>query len=168
MSPISRSNEKFKGYVSGNYYDGDKDGVLSGKEIERSSTSYGGMAIQDSKYPYPAPVKLLRVAQVLEHVQNHAGASLARDAVDKRLVEELMSWGKSGELISDETATPMNGPGTISGGEKRVDSDGDGIPDEVEEKMGGDKGKADSMDDKDGNGYVNVEDWANSLVPEGY
>ena len=62
----------------------------------------------------------------------------------------------------------MNGPGTIAGGTKAVDADGDGIPDEAEAELGFDAAKNDAMEDKDGDGYVNVEAWANSLVPADY
>jgi hypothetical protein len=67
-----------------------------------------------------------------------------------RLIAELQSYGKLGQLMSDENASPMNGPGTIAGGTKWVDANGNGIPDDVEGK------------------FKTVEDWANSLVPSGY
>jgi hypothetical protein len=44
----------------------------------------------------------------------------------------------------------MAGPGTIDGGEKWVDANGNGIPDDVEDQ------------------FKDVEEWANSLVPSSY
>jgi hypothetical protein len=73
-----------------------------------------------------------------------------RDQVDKRLIAELQSYGKLGELISDENAAPMSGPGPVAGGTRRADANGNGIPDDVEGQ------------------YKTVEDWANSLVPSSY
>jgi hypothetical protein len=86
--------------------------------------------------------------------------------VDTALVAQVRSFGKSGTTISDEAA--MGGVGTLDGGAKAVDTDGDGIPDAAEKQFGFDVGSNDAMQDKDGNGYVNVEDWANSLVPSSY
>ncbi|ORY19586.1 pectin lyase fold/virulence factor [Clohesyomyces aquaticus] len=168
VAAFTRGNANFKGYVAGNYFDGDKDGVLNGKEIGVTAANYADMTLVQSRFAYPAPAKIMGAADALRFVQQYAGASLVRDVVDKRLVQELASFGKTGELISDESASPMNGVGSVAGGTRAVDTDGDGIPDDVETRMGTDKGRADAMEDKDGNGYVNVEDWANNLVPATY
>ncbi|KAF2709135.1 polysaccharide lyase family 1 protein [Pleomassaria siparia CBS 279.74] len=168
VTAFTRGNANFHGYVEKNFYDSDKDGTLNGKELGVAASNYGGMAIQTTKFAYPGPEKTLSAADALTHVQNLAGASLVRDSIDKRLVVELTSWGKTGQLISDETASPMNGPGTIASGTKAVDTDGDGIPDDAETKLGFDLSKNDAMLDADGDGYVNIEQWANSLVPAAY
>ncbi|KAF2188960.1 polysaccharide lyase family 1 protein [Zopfia rhizophila CBS 207.26] len=168
VTAFTRGNANFHGYVEKNFYDSDKDGSLNGKEIGVASSNYGGMDIVSTKHGHPAPTKILSAADAVSYAQNYAGASKVRDDVDKRLISELTSWGKSGELISDENASPMSGPGTIDGGVKPTDTDGDGIPDDAEAKLGTDKGTNDAMGDKDGNGYKNVEDWANSLVPSSY
>jgi hypothetical protein len=165
---FTRGNANFHGYVEKNFYDSDKDGTLNGKELGVAASNYGGMVIQTAKFAYPGPEKTLSAADALKHIQDFVGASKVRDAVDNRLMEELASWGKTGQLISDENASPMNGPGTIAGGTVAVDTDEDGIPDEAETTLGYDATKNDAMEDKDGNGYVNVEEWANSLVPASY
>ncbi|KAF2653832.1 polysaccharide lyase family 1 protein [Lophiostoma macrostomum CBS 122681] len=168
VDAFTRGNANFRGFVSGNWVDGDKDGSLNGKELPVNNASYGGMAVQGSRFAYPGVAREMSAGEAVTYVGSYAGASLSRDQVDRRLVEELKSLGTMGELISDENASPMAGPGVIAQGTKAVDSDGDGIPDEVETKMGWDAGRNDAMEDKDGNGYVNVEDWANSLVPGTY
>ncbi|KAF1926400.1 polysaccharide lyase family 1 protein [Didymella exigua CBS 183.55] len=150
VTAFTRGNENFKGYVEKNFYDSDKNGALSGTEIGASSSNYGGMVIATTKFPHPAPAKVLGAADALTYVQASVGASKVRDAVDERLITELKSYGKTGQLISDETAAPMNFPGTINGGEKWTDANGNGIPDDVEDK------------------FDNVEDWANSLVSSDY
>ncbi|KAF2468752.1 pectate lyase-like protein [Lindgomyces ingoldianus] len=154
VTAFTRGNANFRGWVEGNWYDSDKDGVLNGKEIGVASSNYGGMALATAKFPFPAPVKTLSANDALKFVQQSAGASLVRDEVDKRLIAELASFGKMGELVSDENASPMNGVGSVDGGSRLVDTDGDGIPDEGEIKVGSDKGKSDAMVDRDGNGYV--------------
>jgi hypothetical protein len=146
VTAFTRGNENFKGYVERNFYDSDKDGVLSGTELGASSSNYGGMVIATTKFAHPAPAKILSASDALRYVESSVGASKVRDAVDLRLIEELESYGKTGQLISDETGAPMNFPGRIDGGEKWTDANGNGIPDDVEDK------------------FDNVEDWANSLV----
>jgi hypothetical protein len=166
VSAFTRGNTEFKAYVDANFYDADKNGALNGAALPATSANYGGVAIQTSKFAFPAPARILTAADALTYVTGKSGASLVRDGVDKALVAQVQSWGKSGATISDEAA--MGGVGTLNGGTKAVDSDGDGIPDAAEKQFGFDVGSNDAMQDKDGNGYVNVEDWANSLVPSGY
>ena len=79
-------------------------------------------------------------------------------------MDEVNSYGTNGALISDETASPVNGPGEIDGGTAAVDTDGDGIPDDVEAELGTDPATDDSME-LDASGYTYLEVWANSLVP---
>jgi hypothetical protein len=150
VAAFTRGNANFKAYVEGNVYDSDKDGKLGGAQLPASSSSYGDLAIQAKKYAYPAPAKIISVADAMALAAKSAGASKVRDAVDKRLITELQSYGKLGQLISDENASPMNGPGTIAGGTSWVDANSNGIPDNMESQ------------------FKTVEDWANSLVPSSY
>ncbi|OAL48037.1 pectate lyase-like protein [Pyrenochaeta sp. DS3sAY3a] len=150
VTAFTRGNGNFKGFVDANWYDSNKDGVLNGVQLGVSSSNYGGMVIQSAKFPFPAPAKILSAADALALAEKSVGASKVRDSIDKRLVAELQSYGKSGQLISDETASPMNGPGAIASGTPWVDANGNGIPDNVEAQ------------------FKTVEDWANSLVPAGY
>ncbi|KAF2439744.1 polysaccharide lyase family 1 protein [Karstenula rhodostoma CBS 690.94] len=166
VTAFTRGNAEFKAYVESNFYDSDKNGELDGAALGASSSNYGGVAIQPSKFAFPAPAEILSATDALTHVTGKAGASLVRDAVDEALVAQVQSWGKSGATISDEAA--IGGVGTIAGGTKPVDTDGDGIPDAAEEQLGFDVNADDAMADEDGNGYVNVEEWANSLVPSSY
>ncbi|TVY85099.1 putative pectate lyase C [Lachnellula suecica] len=167
ITAFSRSNANFHGYVSGNYYDSDKNGILDGSAIAATSSNYGEMVIMDTQYTYPAPTKLLTPPQAVDLAIKSVGASLVRDSIDTRLISELQSYGTTGELITDETASPMSGPGTIDPGTVALDTDGDGIPDSVEVKMGTDPNVADSMN-IGASGYTNIEMWANSLVPSSY
>lgn len=150
VTAFTRGNENFKGYVDANFYDFHRNGTLSGTELGVASSNYGGMAIQTTKFAHPEPAKVLSAADALTYIESSVGASKVRDAVDERLITELKSYGKEGQLITDENASPMNGPGTIDGGTPWADENGNGIPDDVEDK------------------FTNVEDWANSLVPSDY
>ncbi|KAG9191834.1 hypothetical protein G6011_10568 [Alternaria panax] len=150
VTAFTRGNENFKGYVEGNFYDSNRDGVLDGTELGVASSNYSGMNIQTAKFPFPAPEKVLSAEDALTLAEKSVGASKVRDAVDTQLIEELKSYGKTGELISDENASPMAGPGTIDGGEQWADANANGIPDDLEDQ------------------FKSVEEWANSLVPSDY
>ncbi|KAF3917066.1 hypothetical protein ABW20_dc0100462 [Dactylellina cionopaga] len=168
VTAFTRGNANFQGYVQDNYYDSNQNGILDGTILGPASSNYGGMVIVGTRFNYPGPASLMTAPNALTYVLANAGCSKVRDATDKRLVQEVQSWGKTGQLISDETASPMSySPSALNGGTKWVDTDGDGIPDAAEIAMGTDPNKADSMEDKDGNGYKNIEDWANSLVGGG-
>lgn len=166
VTAFTRGNDNFNAYVKGNWYDSDKDGELNGSELGEASSNYGGMALVATKFDYPAPEKILSATDAVQAAIDGVGASLKRDSVDAILVDQLQSWGKDGALISDETASPMNGPGFLAPGSTPKDTDGDGIPDDAETTLGTDSSKDDSMTVVDG--YANVERWANSLVPSSY
>lgn len=80
--------------------------------------------------------KVLEAEAALEFVLAAAGASKVRDRVDRALVVEVASWGTEGQLIEDEMAAPVNGPGSVEHGTPWVDGNGDGIPDDVERGFG--------------------------------
>jgi hypothetical protein len=170
---FTRGNENFHAFVQGNFYDNDKDGQLNGKEVAVESKSYGGMDIVKAAFPYPGPGKVLSAKEALELVLREAGASKFRDAVDARMVQEVRSWGKVGQLIHSEDDAPMAGLMGKSEGkalskrerEERLDTDGDGIPDVFEKRMGWDHERHDSMVIGK-SGYTRLEEWANSLVEE--
>jgi hypothetical protein len=170
-APFVRGNEKFHAYVKDNWVDLDKDGVLNGKKLDGGDTKgYGGMDIIKSDYGYPGPEKVLDAKEALEVVLKEVGASNFRDAVDARMIEEVRSWGRVGQLITRESDPPMVGlmEKGITMLDKRdmelfVDSDGDGIPDWFEKARGWDEVKRDSMV-IDSSGYTRLEEWANSLI----
>ncbi|KAH7363406.1 fibronectin, partial [Plectosphaerella cucumerina] len=163
---FTRGNANFRGFVSNNFYDSDRDGTLDGSALCVSTTCYSNMAIQTTKFNYPGPATLLSPAAAVEHVSARVGASIKRDAVDTALIAQLRSWGKNGALIDNESA--MGGVGTIAGGTAPVDSDGDGIPDAWETANGLDpKNAADGMRIS-ASGYTNLEVYVNSLAPGTY
>ncbi|KAL4954690.1 putative pectate lyase C [Aspergillus filifer] len=164
VTAFTRGNENFHGYVSNNYYDPDQDGTLNGSPLGEESSSYGGMEIVTEKYDYPAVATLLSPEEVVSYVTENVGASLVRDAVDDSLIAQVLTYGTEGALISDED--DFGGVGDIGGGETLVDTDGDGIPDDVEEQLGTDPNVADSTELAE-SGYSWLEVWANSLVDEG-
>ncbi|ORY56638.1 pectate lyase C [Pseudomassariella vexata] len=169
VTAFTRGNENFHGYVSNNLYDSDRDGILNGVVLCVATTCYSPMDIVTTQYDYPTPTKLLTPDDALTYVLANAGNTFpSRDAVDARLVDEVKSYGKTGELISDETVSPMNGPGYIAGGTAPTDTDGDGIPDEWETANGLDASDASDAMAIGSTGYANIEVYVNSLVPSTY
>ena len=102
-----------------------------------------------------------------------AGASLRRDAIDKRIIESLVH--RTGSLI-DSQDVYRDAQDVLAGiddlpSERRpddFDTDGDGMPDEFENAH-----ELDSANPADGNGttlsnmgYTNLEVYLNGLVSE--
>ncbi|KAL4816778.1 pectin lyase fold/virulence factor [Aspergillus spinulosporus] len=166
VTAFTRGNENFHGYVENNYYDPDQDGTLNGNELGVSSSNYGGMDIVDTKYDYPAVEYTMTPDEAVSYVTENVGASLVRDDVDSKLIDQVLSYGTDGALISDED--DFGGVGNLDGGETPTDTDGDGIPDDIETQLGTDPNVADSTEIDSSTGYSWLEVWANSLVPEGY
>ncbi|KAL4735613.1 pectin lyase fold/virulence factor [Aspergillus similis] len=166
VTAFTRGNENFHGYVENNYYDPDQDGTLNGNELGVSSSNYGGMDIVDTKYDYPAAEYIMTPEEAVSYVTENVGASLVRDDVDSNLIDQVLSYGTDGALISDED--DFGGVGNLDGGQTPTDTDGDGIPDDIETQLGTDPSAADSTEIDTSTGYSWLEVWANSLVPEGY
>ncbi|KAG7092593.1 hypothetical protein E1B28_008936 [Marasmius oreades] len=162
--PFTRGNQNFVAYVSNNYYDPDQDGTLNGFILSPTTDNYSDIKFQSTKFNYPTVANLLSPTDALNYVKAHAGASKSRDHIDDYLINtEVGSLGKKGAVISDPEASPMNGPGPISGGTAPVDTDKDGIPDAYESAHGTNPNAADSTSIAS-NGYANIENYINSLV----
>jgi hypothetical protein len=123
-----------------------------------------------------APVRTQPAEEAFELVLRHAGASLARDSVDARIIEEIRSgtarfgqtYAGGGKGIIDSQADVGGWPELKSLPAPR-DTDGDGMPDSWERSHELDpSNSADGSRDRDSDGYTNVEDYLNSLVPDIY
>lgn len=124
------------------------------------------MDIVPTKFAYPGPTTLRSPQDAVAYVLANVGATYpSRDGVDGRLVAEVQSWGTAGQLISDETASPMFGPGYVAGGARPADGDNDGIPDAWELAHGLDPNDPGDAMKIGASGYANIEVYVNSLVP---
>ncbi|KAF8761657.1 Pectate lyase [Rhizoctonia solani] len=164
VSAFTRGNANFHAYVQRNYYDPNRNGVLDGWELSQSTDNYSGVDFQAKRYDYPTVKTLLAPLDAYAKVIAGVGASKSRDNVDTQLINQVKSLGKSGALISDETVSPWSSGGPIAGGTAPKDTDGDGMPDDWEIANGLDPNVNDAMQDKNGDGYANIENYINSLV----
>jgi hypothetical protein len=123
-----------------------------------------------------APVRTQSAEQAYERVLQHAGASLSRDSVDARIVREIAqgtakfgaSYQGGGKGIID-SPSDVGGWPELKSTTAPTDSDSDGMPDEWEKKASlNPENAADGSLDRDGDGYTNVEEYLNSLVPAIY
>ncbi len=151
----------FNFYGNDNWQDSNMDGIFDPYEV----TNYAAGTRQDTPYDYPELPKYAGNS-LLETLIPTVGASLPyRDPSDCYMIDEVMSVGKKGALISNEETLPYGAPNTWSvwGGNSRVDTDDDGIPDVWETKLGTDPNKDDALE-LAANGYTNIENYVNSIT----
>ena len=119
----------------------------------------GSLAERDFNHGYTLPASS---PAVMERILDFAGASLSRDAVDERIVGDVR--GRTGGIIDKVSDTP--GWPVLETLPAPVDSDGDGMPDDWERQAGLDpQNEDDGPLDHDNDGYTNLEEYLNSLVP---
>jgi len=101
-------------------------------------------------------------AEAAELVLARAGASKSRDAVDQRVTDNVRQ--RQGRLIDSQSE--VGGWPKLQSTPAPSDQDGDGMADEWEKAHGlNPKDPADRNGDLDGDGYTNLEQYLNSLVP---
>ena len=106
---------------------------------------------------HPTVEGLMTAQDAYEWIVQHGGASLpARDQVDSYLVEELTSLGRKGGIILTEMDLPTQGPGENKVGDKPLDTDNDGMPDDFEDTYGLDKNDPSDAMKIASNGYTNI------------
>ena len=144
--------------------------------------------------PFPAPpVTTTTAKQAYQDVLANAGARVpSLDAVDKRIIEEVkLGGGRIIDCVSvNELTSPIScaarvylsssdytrygihdplddmGWPVLAAGTPPQDSDHDGMPDNWETSHGLNPNADDSAQDRDGDGYTNLEEYLNDLVWE--
>ncbi len=156
-------NSNFHCYGADNWQDSNRDGIYDPSII----TDYNAADVQSSPYPYPA-LELWAGNQLIELSLPTVGASLPyRDMADCYMVDEVMSFGTSGALISNEETLVYGAPSTwnVWQGNTRTDTDHDGMPDAWEQAHGTNPSVNDAMTIA-ANGYANIENYINSITVE--
>jgi len=151
-------------YFNKNYIDGNP--VLSNKN---------SLSI-DKEHPLPnkffskkplviSNLKIKPAKKTYYSVLEHAGASLHRDTIDRRIVDEVkngtFTFGNKG-IINSQSVT--GGWPVLKEESPLPDSDADGMADDWEVKNGLDPNKEDGNSIKKGQDYSNLEIYLNSLI----
>ena len=182
-----------KVYANGNIIEGNekvtKDNWDGGIQIEDMPNAGRYTDSIRSNTPFPmAKFPILSAQEAYKYVLANVGASLPkRDPVDTRVIEEV----RTGKIVYSEKAKPPVGgeyikrrlpvdsykKGIISDisqvggypeykGTPYKDSDNDGMPDTWETKHGlNPKSANDASADRNKDGYTNIEEYLNSVVP---
>jgi len=151
-----------RGYFAGNCY----DHIMP--EDPWSVVNFGEWdAAQIAAYKQPepfetGPIQTQEAPEAYGDVLHHGGASLPhRDAVDRRIVQEVLRG--TGGIINSQS--DVRGWPTLRSTPAPLDTDGDGMPDGWELGQGMDRhDAADGSQDRDADGYTNVEEYLNGLV----
>jgi len=150
-------------YHAGNKVDMDKNGKLNGRIVTDEDFIKAKATLEPKTQNSSFSLSGIEQPEVAyKNVLAHAGASLHRDAIDKRLVGYVKSLGKTGKVIKSESE--VGGQLELKQGTGKKDTDGDGIPDSWESKHHlNPKDPADAnLANKDG--YTNLELYLNELA----
>lgn len=163
-------------YYAGNLKDSNRNGTLDGT----ATTPYwyqGPGTILDAPWSAATLASVPASAPSAYRITVSTAGALPRDPLDTLVVSQVRTLGKGttgtgldttgpdGGLYTSQTQTGLDndGYGTIAGGTKPTDSDGDGMPDFWERSTGSDPAKADAML-KAADGYVLIERYLNWLA----
>lgn len=160
---LTGGNANFHFYGNDNLQDSNRDGIYN----PTAFTGDGGGDRQAAPYDYPVLEKWA-AKDLIEKLLPDVGASLPyRDLADCYMIDEVLSFGRKGNLITNENELPIGVPTSWSWfkGEKPADTDGDGMPDVWETSHGTDPTKDDAMTIAE-NGYANIENYINGITSE--
>jgi autotransporter-associated beta strand protein len=158
---LTGGNANFHFYGADNLQDANRDGLYNPAEF----TGDGGGDLQTTPYDYPTLEKWA-AKELIDKLLPDVGASLPyRDLADCYMVDEVLSFGTRGNLITNENELPIGVPTTWSWfkGEKPADADGDGMPDDWERANDTNPQTDDAMTIAE-NGYANIENYVNSIT----
>ncbi len=191
----TRPNDFGKAYVHGNIMEGNdavtKDNWAGGVQV-RDLADCGEFTSKirvDQPFPMPK-VTIMPAQEAYNYVLEHVGATLPkRDPVDARIVKQVKEnkiyYTEGGILthpgekyvhqrmpVDSYKKGIITDPSQVGGypeykGTPYKDSDNDGMPDawETAHKLNP-KDAADSVKDRDGDGYTNIEEFINSVVKD--
>ena len=160
---LTGGNSNFHFYGNDNWQDSNRDGVYNPSLF----TGDGGGDRQTTPYAYPELEKWAG-NELIKKLLPEVGASLPyRDLADCYMIDEVLSFGTKGKLITNENELPIGVPTTWSWfkGSKIQDTDNDGMPDVWENLNGTNPNVNDAMTIA-ANGYANIENYINSISIE--
>ncbi len=181
-----------RAYVNGNIVEGydaiSRNNWAGGVQVEDMKDAGEYMANMKVEKPLPMPaISIMPAREAFHYVMDNVGANLpVRDAVDRRVVEQVKTGKiayKEGVKLPEAQFKHRRLPidsykqGVITdisqvggypeyNGTPYKDADKDGMPDEWEKKQGLNPNNAsDASTDRDNDGYTNIEEYLNSVVP---
>ena len=140
----------------------DNNSPISYEDWKASYVSSSRFTTSDAAFQYNT-ISQQKAEKAFDLVLKYAGASLSRDDVDTRVANDVKNG--TGDII--DYTSPLIEWKNLTGN-KVVDTDGDGMPDDFELKYGLDPQRANANDyDLDEKKYyTNLEVYANSLVED--
>ncbi len=166
LKRMVRLFEEAEIWTKDNFVDFNRNGILDGIlatdaniEFHDSDASPEGIVVAH-RFDYPQ-VTTTDAPTAYDQVLRRAGASLVRDDVDLRIVDEVMNQTGQNIDSQDEVGSwPI-----LASGETPLDSDQDGMPDDWENSHNLDpQDPADRNLDDDGNGYTELEEYLHALA----
>ena len=133
-SPFASGTPQFEIYGADNWVDGDRDGLLDGSRI----TTYPGATVAATPFAFPTTTTMT-AQQAVAHVTANAGPTITRDAVDTRIMQEVLSYGTLGGVIQYDTDLfpgYATDPAYVNQRSRLADTDNDGMPDSWERSRG--------------------------------
>lgn len=165
VAALGGANANFHIYADDNWWDKNRNGIVDGYLVPQNEYS-GGPDFQTVRYNYPVLPKW-SANMLIDSVLPFVGASLPyRDLADCYVVNEVRSFGKGGNVISNENELSIGIPTSwnVWTGTKRTDTDNDGMPDAWEDSNGLNKVDATDAVKKAVNGYLNIENYINGIT----
>ncbi|HUI08413.1 MAG TPA: hypothetical protein VL486_15540 [Verrucomicrobiae bacterium] len=145
-------------YQSNNLMDTNRNGLLDG--VDRGWAAFQGTYTANSnRFAFPQ-VSTEGATSAYVRVLSFAGASVARDAVDARIVSNVAN--QTGAIINSQTE--VGGWPTLNSLPAPLDTDQDGMPDFWEAALGSDMNNAADRNNLTPDGYTRLEGYLNWLA----
>lgn len=160
-SPFASGTPQFQIYGADNWVDGDRDGLLDGGRI----TTYPGATVAATPFAFPTTATMT-AQQAVAHVTANAGPTITRDAVDTRIMQEVLSYGTLGGVIQYDTDLfpgYATDPVYLNRRSRPVDTDNDGMPDFWERSRGLNAASNADWKTLTTGSYTNLEAYLNEL-----
>jgi autotransporter-associated beta strand protein len=160
-SPFASGTPQFEIYGADNWVDGDRDGLLDGSRI----TTYPGATVAATPFAFPTTTTMT-AQQAVAHVTANAGPTITRDAVDTRIMQEVLSYGTLGGVIQYDTDLfpgYATDPVYLNRRSRPVDTDNDGMPDFWERSRGLNAASDTDWRTLTTGSYTNLEVYLNEL-----
>lgn len=134
----------------------------NGTNVRFASTAIQNQMSDELLFACPTPVTVDDVETAYARVIQSAGCSIQRDAVDNRIISDVIHRRYSDYLRSQEQ---VGGWPLLNSAPAPPDTDQDGMPDWWEDEQGLDRqNAADRNHDPDGDGYTHLEDYLAAIV----